>query len=168
VGDISVVGAAVLGVVEGLTEFLPVSSTGHLKIAESMGYPTDDKAVVAFTAVSQVGAIAAVVVYFIRDIARIVVAWLHGVLHSDARAHRDYRFGWWIILPTIPIVIVGVAAKSLIDGPLASLWVVAASLIAGSAWLLWFVSRHTFGFFILYRVVAALLIIALVTGAMDA
>jgi undecaprenyl-diphosphatase len=142
VSDISVLGAAVLGVVEGLTEFLPVSSTGHLKIAESLlGYPTDDKAVVAFTAVIQVGAIAAVVVFFIQDIVRIAAAWLRGLLHRDARADRDYRFGWWVILATIPIVIVGVAAKSLIEGPLASLWVVAASLLAGSAYL-WLAERR--------------------------
>ncbi|MFI5758606.1 undecaprenyl-diphosphate phosphatase [Streptomyces sp. NPDC051569] len=127
----------VLGVVEGITEFLPVSSTGHLKIAEGlMDIPVDDKAVVAFTAVIQVGAIAAVLVYFFRDIARFASAWGRGLVDRGQRQGHDYEFAWWVIYATIPIVIVGLAAKPLIEGPLASLWVVAGSLIVGSA-LMW-------------------------------
>lgn len=130
--------AALLGVVEGLTEFLPVSSTAHLKIAESiLGLQTDDTAVVAFTAVIQVGAIAAVLVYFLRDIARIVGAWFRGLAHAEHRDDHDYRFAWWVIAATVPIVVVGLAAKPLIDGPLAGLWVVVASLVAGSAYMWW-------------------------------
>ncbi|WP_369383075.1 undecaprenyl-diphosphate phosphatase [Streptomyces sp. cg36] len=129
--------ATVLGIVEGVTEFLPVSSTGHLKITEGlMGIPVDDKAVVAFTAVIQVGAIAAVLVYFFKDIVRIVRAWGRGLAHREERHHHDYRFAWWVIYATIPIVAVGLAAKPLIEGALASLWVVAASLIVGSG-LMW-------------------------------
>ncbi|MEU6754888.1 undecaprenyl-diphosphate phosphatase [Streptomyces sp. NPDC046685] len=129
--------AAILGVVEGVTEFLPVSSTGHLKITEGlMGIPVDDKAVVAFTAVIQVGAIAAVLVYFFKDIVRIVSAWGRGLANREERYHHDYKFAWWVIYATIPIVIVGLAAKPLIEGPLASLWVVAGSLIVGSG-LMW-------------------------------
>lgn len=138
---ISVLDAGILGIVEGLTEFLPVSSTGHLKIAEGfLGIPVDDKAVVGFSAVIQVGAIAAVIVYFFRDIVRIVGAWGRGLAHREERANRDYAFAWWIIFATIPIVIVGLAAKSLIDGPLASLWIVAASLIVGSG-VMWYAER---------------------------
>ncbi|MFE2598344.1 undecaprenyl-diphosphate phosphatase [Streptomyces sp. NPDC057617] len=134
---ISVGQAVVLGVVEGVTEFLPVSSTGHLKITEGlMGIPVDDKAVVAFTAVIQVGAIAAVLLYFFKDIVRIVTAWGRGLANREERHHHDYKFAWWVIYATIPIVVVGLAAKPLIDGPLASLWVVAASLIVGSG-LMW-------------------------------
>jgi undecaprenyl-diphosphatase len=126
--------AVVLGVVEGVTEFLPVSSTGHLKITEGlMNIPVDDTGVVAFTAVIQVGAIGAVLVYFFRDIRRFVTAWGRGVAHRELRDEHDYKFAWWVIYATIPIVVVGLAAKPLIDGPLASLWVVAASLIGGSA-----------------------------------
>ena len=126
--------AVILGVVEGLTEFLPVSSTGHLKLAEGlMNIPVKDDAVVGFTAVIQVGAIAAVFVYFYRDIARFVGAWLRGLTHKEERTDHDYKFTWWVIYATIPIVFVGLAAKSLIDGPLGSLWVVAVSLIVGSA-----------------------------------
>ncbi|MGW2515609.1 undecaprenyl-diphosphate phosphatase [Streptomyces sp. NPDC001617] len=130
---ISVGQAAVLGVVEGVTEFLPVSSTGHLKIAEGlMSIPVDDDAVVGFSAVIQVGAIAAVLVYFFKDIVRIVSAWGRGLVNKEERYHHDYKFAWWVIYATIPIVAVGLAAKPLIEGPLASLWVVAASLIVGS------------------------------------
>jgi undecaprenyl-diphosphatase len=130
---ISISQAAVLGVVEGVTEFLPVSSTGHLKITEGlMNIPVDDKAVVAFTAVIQVGAIAAVLVYFFKDIVRIVSAWFRGLRNREERYHHDYKFAWWVIYATIPIVLVGLAAKPLIEGTLASLWVVAGSLIVGS------------------------------------
>ncbi|WP_086770976.1 undecaprenyl-diphosphate phosphatase [Streptomyces bobili] len=137
---ISVGQAVVLGAVEGVTEFLPVSSTGHLKITEGlMGIPVDDDAVVGFSAVIQVGAIAAVLVYFRKDIARIVSAWLRGLTDTSER-HHDYKFGWWMIYATIPIVVVGLAAKPLIQGPLASLWVVAGSLIAGSG-VMWAADR---------------------------
>ncbi|GAA0247771.1 undecaprenyl-diphosphate phosphatase [Actinomadura nitritigenes] len=132
----------VLGVVEGLTEFLPVSSTGHLKIAEGlMDVPVDDKGVVGFTAVIQVGAIAAVLVYFFSDIARIVGAWFKGLANKEERYHHDYKFAWWVIFATIPVVIVGIAAKPLIEGPLASLWVVAGSLIGGSI-VMWLADRY--------------------------
>jgi undecaprenyl-diphosphatase len=97
-----------------------------------MGIQVDDKAVVGFSAVIQVGAIAAVLVYFRRDIARIGSAWFRGIRHTGKRQDRDYRFAWWVIAATIPIVLVGLAARSLIEGPLASLWVVAGSLIVGS------------------------------------
>ncbi|WUH94799.1 undecaprenyl-diphosphate phosphatase [Streptomyces sp. NBC_00433] len=125
--------AVILGVVEGVTEFLPVSSTGHLKLAEGlMNIKVDDDAVVGFTAVIQVGAIAAVFVYFFKDIMRFVGAWLRGLTNRAERDNHDYKFTWWVIYSTIPIVIVGLAAKRLIDGPLGSLWVVALSLIGGS------------------------------------
>ena len=134
--------AAVLGVVEGLTEFLPVSSTGHLRIAEGLlGIDVSDVSVVGFTAVIQVGAIAAVLLYFLRDIHVIAGAWLRGLADREARASRDYRFAWWIIWATIPIVVVGLLAKPLIDGPLASLWVVAISLVVGSV-VLWIADRR--------------------------
>ncbi|MEV8035185.1 undecaprenyl-diphosphate phosphatase [Streptomyces sp. NPDC002742] len=140
--------AVVLGVVEGVTEFLPVSSTGHLKITEGlMNIPVDDDAVVGFSAVIQVGAIAAVLVYFFKDIVRIVSAWGRGLRNKDERHNHDYKFAWWVIYATIPIVAVGLAAKPLIEGPLASLWVVAGSLIAGSAvmWAADQMGRHKRG-----------------------
>ncbi|MFF3060861.1 MULTISPECIES: undecaprenyl-diphosphate phosphatase [unclassified Streptomyces] len=145
---ISIGQAAVLGVVEGITEFLPVSSTGHLKITEGlMGIPVDDTSVVGFTAVIQVGAIAAVLVYFFKDIVRIVSAWGRGLTDKRERYHHDYKFAWWVIYATIPIVIVGLAAKPLVEGPLASLWVVAGSLIVGSGvmWAADQMGRHKRG-----------------------
>ncbi|MFI7012385.1 undecaprenyl-diphosphate phosphatase [Streptomyces sp. NPDC050145] len=140
--------SVILGVVEGVTEFLPVSSTGHLKITEGlMDIPVNDPAVVGFTAVIQVGAIAAVLVYFFKDIVRIVTAWGRGLRDKEERHHHDYKFAWWVIWATIPIVVVGLAAKPLIEGPLASLWVVAGSLIAGSAvmWVADQMGRHKRG-----------------------
>ncbi|MFF9125501.1 undecaprenyl-diphosphate phosphatase [Streptomyces sp. NPDC014889] len=145
---ISVGQAVVLGVVEGVTEFLPVSSTGHLKITEGlMGIPVDDKSVVAFSAVIQVGAIAAVLVYFFKDIVRIVSAWFRGLADKQERYHHDYKFAWWVIFATMPIVVVGLAAKPFIEGPLGSLWVVAGSLIAGSVvmWCADQMGRHKRG-----------------------
>ncbi|MFF4603012.1 undecaprenyl-diphosphate phosphatase [Streptomyces sp. NPDC001339] len=139
---ISIGQAIVLGAVEGVTEFLPVSSTGHLRIAEGlMGIPLDDTSVVGFSAVIQVGAIAAALVYFGKDIARIVRAWIRGLRDREERYHHDYKFAWWVICATLPIVAVGLAAKPLIEGPLASLWVVAGSLIAGSG-VMWAADRR--------------------------
>ncbi|MBE8470350.1 MAG: undecaprenyl-diphosphate phosphatase [Streptomyces sp.] len=145
---ISVGQAVVLGAVEGVTEFLPVSSTGHLKITEGlMNIPVDDDAVVGFSAVIQVGAIAAVLVYFRKDIVRIVSAWFRGLRDKEERYHHDYKFAWWVIYATIPIVAVGLAAKPLIEGPLASLWVVAGSLLVGSGvmWAADQMGRHKRG-----------------------
>ncbi|MFF4956183.1 undecaprenyl-diphosphate phosphatase [Streptomyces sp. NPDC001222] len=145
---ISIGQAVVLGVVEGVTEFLPVSSTGHLKITEGlMRIPVDEPSVVGFTAVIQVGAIAAVLLYFFKDIVRIVSAWGRGILNREERYHHDYKFAWWVIYATIPIVVVGLAAKKLVEGPLGSLWVVAGSLIVGSGvmWVADQMGRHKRG-----------------------
>jgi undecaprenyl-diphosphatase len=125
--------AVVLGIVEGLTEFLPVSSTGHLTITERLlQLHVDDPAVTGFTAVIQVGAIAAVILYFWRDIVRIAVGWARGLVQAQHRADFDYRFGWYVIVGTIPIGIVGLLGRGLITGPLRSLWWVAGALIAWS------------------------------------
>ena len=132
--DIGILDAVVLGVVEGLTEFLPVSSTGHLTIAEKMlGLPIDDKGVTAFTAIIQVGAIAAVLVYFFRDIVRIVAAWVTGLFKPEVRGTFDYRFGWFVIWGSLPIAVIGFLARDLISGDLRSLWVVGWALVLWSA-----------------------------------
>jgi undecaprenyl-diphosphatase len=135
--DIGILDAVVLGVVEGLTEFLPVSSTGHLTIAEKMlGLPIDDKGVTAFTAIIQVGAIAAVLVYFFRDIVRIVAAWVTGIFKPEVRGTFDYRFGWFVIWGSLPIAVIGFLARDLISGDLRSLWVVGWALVLWSAVML--------------------------------
>lgn len=96
--------AVILGIVEGLTEFLPVSSTGHLTIVEKMlGLDLADPAVTGFTAVVQMGAIAAVILYFFKDIWNIARAWLLGLVKPEYRGHRDHRMGWYVIAGTIPI-----------------------------------------------------------------
>jgi undecaprenyl-diphosphatase len=134
VTDISLLDSVVLGVVEGLTEFLPVSSTGHLTIVEKMlDLPIDDKGVTAFTAIIQMGAIAAVLVYFFGDIVRIVSAWGRGLFQAEVRGSFDYRFGWFVIWGSVPIVVVGFLLRNAISGPLRNLWVVAGALIAWSA-----------------------------------
>ena len=130
--------AIILGIVEGLTEFLPVSSTGHLTIAEKLlGLDLDDKALTGFTAVIQMGAIAAVVLYFWKDIWRIAKAWAVGIAKPELRGTLDHRMGWYIIVGSIPIGVVGLLAKDFITGPLRSLWVVAVALIAWSGVMLY-------------------------------
>jgi undecaprenyl-diphosphatase len=125
--------ATLLGVVEGLTEFLPVSSTGHLTVAESLlGIKVDAPAVTAFTAIIQFGAIVATFLYFRAEIARLAIAWVGGLRSAERRQESDYRFAWSVIVGSIPIGIVGFAAKGLIAGPLRNLWVVAAALIVWS------------------------------------
>lgn len=126
--------AILLGIIEGLTEFLPVSSTGHLTLAEKMlGLPIDDPGLTAFTAIIQFGAIIAVVLYFRSDISRLVTAWWHGLFRSESRQNQDYRFAWYILAGSIPIGIVGFLARGLIAGSLRNLWVVVAGLILWSA-----------------------------------
>jgi undecaprenyl-diphosphatase len=133
--------AIVLGVVEGLTEFLPVSSTGHLTIAEKLlGLEVDDPAVTGYTAVIQMGAIAAVIVYFAKDIWNIIRAWTLGLVKSEYRGQLEHRMGWYVIVATIPVGVVGLLARDLITGDLRSLWVVAVALIGWSA-VMWFAER---------------------------
>ncbi len=131
--DLSYLDAVILGVVEGLTEYLPVSSTGHLTITEQLlGLRVDDLAVTAYTAVIQLGAIAATLLYFFRDIIRFAVAWFRGLGSAEARKDPDYGLAWAVIIGSIPVGIVGFVARDLISGALRSLWVVAAALVLWS------------------------------------
>jgi undecaprenyl-diphosphatase len=130
--------AIVLGVVEGLTEFLPVSSTGHLTIVEKlMHLKVDSDGVTAFTAIIQVGAIVAVIIYFWRDIVRLVAAFFRGLGSAEARRDPSWREALVVIVGTIPIGIVGLALKDVVSGPLRSLWVVAAALVLWSGVMVW-------------------------------
>lgn len=134
--------AIVLGLVQGLTEFLPISSSAHLRIVGDLAGWNDPGA--AFTAVSQIGTEMAVLIYFRRDIGRIIVAWLRslrelrlGARSGAAGRHAsrerdsdpDARIGWLIIVGTIPIGILGFLFKDTITGPLRDLRIVAAMLI---------------------------------------
>lgn len=128
----------VLGIIEGITEFLPISSTGHLTVVEKlMGMKVNNQSITAYTAVIQVGAIVAAILYFRRDILAIITGWVAGL--RDRRRRRDplYRMGWLVIIGTIPIGIVGLAAKGVIEGPLRNLWWVAGALLAWSVAMVW-------------------------------
>ena len=129
----SLIQALLLGLVEGLTEYLPVSSTGHLTITEKLlGLPVDDAGITAFTAIVQIGAIAAVLVYFRTDIASLAAGWIAGLTSPAARSEHEWRFGWYVIAGSIPIGIAGFAGRHLIADA-RNLWVVAAALIGWSA-----------------------------------
>ena len=120
----------VLSVVQGLTEFLPVSSSGHLAIVSRIFFAEDAGA--SFTAVSQLGTEAAVLVYFARDIVRILKAWFNGLVVKSHR-NADYRLGWYVIIGTIPICVLGLFFKEEIRSGVRNLWVVATALLAFSA-----------------------------------
>lgn len=130
--------AIILGVIEGITEFLPISSTGHLTIAEKMlGYSISDSSITAFTAIIQSGAVLATVVYFWKDISRVLMAWIRGLFVKKYRKNNDYKYGWAIIIGSIPIAIVGILFKDEIETVLRSLWFVAIALILWSLVMWW-------------------------------
>ena len=132
--------AVLFGLIEGVTEFLPVSSTGHLTIAEKLlGYRIDDPSVTAFTAIIQVGAVFATLLYLRKDIWRVGLAWFRGLAQPAQRA-RDYKFGWAVIIGSIPIGIIGFLFKDEIEGVLRSLWFVAGALIIWSA-VMWYADK---------------------------
>ena len=130
--------AIILGVIEGITEFLPISSTGHLTIAEKMlGYSISDSSITAFTAIIQSGAVLATVVYFWKDISRVLMAWMRGLFVNKYRKNSDYKYGWAIIIGSIPIAIIGILFKDEIETVLRSLWFVAIALILWSLVMWW-------------------------------
>ncbi|XVX21965.1 undecaprenyl-diphosphate phosphatase [Actinomycetota bacterium] len=140
--SLSYLDAIILGVVEGLTEFLPVSSTGHLTITEQLlGLPVDAKEITAYTAIIQIGAILATFLYFARKIARLFMAWVNGLRDPQARQHTDWTLAWAVIVGSIPVGLVGFLARDLISGGLRSLWVVAAALILWSV-VMWVAERR--------------------------
>lgn len=131
----TVLQAAVLGVVEGLTEFIPVSSTGHLTVTEKLlGLKVNDDSVTGFTAVIQFGAILAVLLFFRSDIVRLVRSGIGGLFSVDTRRNDpQFRYAWYVVAGSLPIGVVGLAGRSVIEGPLRNLWVVAAALVLWSA-----------------------------------
>ena len=119
--------AIVLGIVQGLTEFLPISSTGHLRIVPAFLGWEDPGA--AFTAVTQLGTLAAVLLYFRADLWRIMRTWLRSLGDPAARREHDARLGWYIILATIPISIFGLAFQEQIENGARDLYLIATALI---------------------------------------
>ncbi len=122
--------AIFLGALQGLTEFLPISSSAHIRIAgELFGTNSDPGA--TFTAITQIGTELAVLIYFRRDITRIIRAWLNQISRKQLAASEtaDARMGWLIILGTLPIVGLGYFGQDVIRNDFRSLWLVATTLI---------------------------------------
>ena len=120
--------AIILGIVQGLTEFLPVSSSAHLRVTSELLGIGDAGA--AFTAITQIGTEAAVIAFFWRDIVRIIGRWAKSLSGKTVpRNDPDAKMGWWIILGTIPIVVIGLLFQDAIETTLRSLWFIAISLI---------------------------------------
>lgn len=119
----------VLALVQGLTEFLPVSSSGHLAIVSEAFFGGDAGA--SFTAVVQIGTEVAVLIYFAGDIGRILTAWFAG-LTDAARRTPDYWLGWWVIIGTVPIGVFGFALQHFIRDDIRNLWIIATALIVFS------------------------------------
>ncbi|KQQ43881.1 undecaprenyl-diphosphate phosphatase [Nocardioides sp. Leaf307] len=119
--------AIVLGVIQGLTEFLPISSSAHLRIFPELFGWGDPGA--AFTAVIQVGTELAVLIYFRKEIWRIATTWLRSLVRPEYRGHLDARMGWFIIVGSLPIVLLGVALKDVIERDFRSLWIIGTTLV---------------------------------------
>lgn len=126
--------AVVLGVVQGLTEFLPISSSAHVQIAQQLlGLSSIPKPqLTAFIATIQLGTEAAVLIYFWKDIIRIVKAFFASIFakgKQNADTQRDSKLGWLIVIGSLPVLAVGLIFKDFIENQLRSLWVIAVTLI---------------------------------------
>ena len=119
--------ALVLGIVQGLTEFLPISSSAHLSIVGQI-FGGDDPGA-AFTAITQLGTEAAVLAYFWRDIVRIVTRWCLALVGKVPRDDPDARIGWLVIIGSVPISVLGFVLQDFIEGPLRNLWITATMLL---------------------------------------
>ncbi|CQR65234.1 undecaprenyl-diphosphate phosphatase [Streptomyces leeuwenhoekii] len=117
----------ILGLVQGLTEFLPVSSSAHLRLTAAFSGWEDPGA--AFTAITQIGTETAVLIYFRKDIGRIISAWTRSLADKGMRGDPDARMGWLVIVGSIPIGVLGVTLKDQIEGPFRDLRITAAMLI---------------------------------------
>ena len=119
--------AVVLGIIQGLTEFLPISSSAHLRILPEIFGWGDPGA--AFTAVIQIGTELAVLLFFWKDIWRIGTMWVKSLFRPEYRGHLDARMGWFIIIGSVPIVVLGIALKDVIEQDFRSLWIIGTMLI---------------------------------------
>ncbi|WP_415949700.1 undecaprenyl-diphosphate phosphatase [Streptomyces sp. KLOTTS4A1] len=117
----------ILGLVQGLTEFLPISSSAHLRLTAAFAGWEDPGA--AFTAITQIGTEAAVLIYFRKDIARILSAWFRSLTDKAMRADHDAQMGWLVIVGSIPIGVLGLTLKDQIEGPFRDLRLTATTLI---------------------------------------
>ena len=137
--------AIILGIVQGLTEFLPVSSSAHVQIASELmqvpGLSDKNSATTAFIATIQLGTEAAVLIYFARDIARLVKAWFKGVYNSKLRDNADYKMAWLVIIASIPVGLAGYLLREFIQETVRTLWVVAFTMILFAA-ILYLADRY--------------------------
>jgi undecaprenyl-diphosphatase len=131
----SLLQAIVLGIVQGLTEFLPISSTAHLRIVPALfgwhfyhGSTNDPGA--PFTAVVQLGTTVAIVVYFWRELLQVTVAWFKGLWDASVRSSLEYKLGWYLILATVPVGVFGLIFSNQIQTGARNLWLISVTLIA--------------------------------------
>lgn len=117
----------ILGLLQGLTEFLPISSSAHLRLAAAFAGWHDPGA--AFTAVTQIGTELAVILYFRKDIARIVSAWFRSLSSREWRQNQDAKTGWLVIVGSLPIGVLGVTFQDQIEGPFRDLRLIATTLV---------------------------------------
>ncbi|WP_407548413.1 undecaprenyl-diphosphate phosphatase [Streptomyces sp. Pv4-95] len=117
----------VLGLVQGLTEFLPISSSAHLRLTAAFAGWHDPGA--AFTAITQIGTEAAVIIYFRKDIGRIISTWARSLFNRELRHDHDAQMGWLVIVGSIPIGVLGITLKDAIEGPFRDLRLIATTLI---------------------------------------
>jgi undecaprenyl-diphosphatase len=129
--------AIVLGIVQGLTEFLPISSTAHLRIVPALfgwhfhyGTKSTNDPGAPFTAVIQLGTTLAIVIYFWRELLHVTVAWVRGLYDRSVRSSLEYRLGWYLILATVPVGVIGLVFSNQIETGARNLWLIATALIA--------------------------------------
>lgn len=132
--------AAVLGIIQGLTEFLPVSSTAHVRILPAVVGWQDPGA--AFSAITQLGSLLAVLLYFRNDITRVAWTWLRSLWRPGLRSDLDARMGWYLIIGTIPLGLFGLIFADFVETAARNLWLIAGALIGFGA-LLWAADRTT-------------------------
>lgn len=123
----AVLEAIILGIIQGLTEFIPISSSAHLRLAGEV-FPNAIDPGAMFTAITQIGTELAVLIYFRKDIARIISAWFASLSNKNAR-NQDSKMGWLIIVGSVPIVVIGYLAQDLITTELRSLWIIATMMV---------------------------------------
>jgi undecaprenyl-diphosphatase len=133
--DVNLFQAIVYGIVQGLTEFLPISSTAHLRIVPAL-FNWDDPGA-PFTAVIQLGTTLAVILYFWRELFHVVTAWFRGLVDKSVRSTLEYRMGWYLILATVPVSVFGLAFSHQIETSARNLWVISITMIALAFVMIW-------------------------------
>jgi undecaprenyl-diphosphatase len=133
--DMNLFQATVYGVVQGLTEFLPISSTAHLRIVPAL-FNWDDPGA-PFTAVIQLGTTLAVVLYFWRELVQVTTGWIRGFVDKSVRGTLEYRMGWYLVLATIPVSIFGFVFSDQIETGARNLWTISITMIVLAFVLLW-------------------------------